>query len=146
MDILFFRKNSETVYEEIEGDILLIPLKKDAVISLQNILFDANKATLKTSSNTALTRLMNFLKTNPNLIVEISGHNNGLCDDSFADELSQNRADAVATFLIENGIPKNQIQTKGYGKNQPITTNETTNGRRKNQRVELKILKVVKEN
>lgn len=133
-----------TVYEEIEGDILLIPIKKDAIISLQNILFDANKATLKTSSNIELTRLTNFLKSNPNLLVEISGHTNGLCDDSFADELSQNRADAVATFLIENGVSKSQIQTKGYGKNQPITTNETTEGRRKNQRVEVKILEVIK--
>ncbi len=133
-----------TVYEEIEGDILLIPIKKDAIISLQNILFDANKATLKTSSNIELTRLTNFLKSNPNLLVEISGHTNGLCDDSFADELSQNRADAVATFLIKNGVSKSQIQTKGYGKNQPITTNETTEGRRKNQRVEVKILEVMK--
>jgi outer membrane protein OmpA-like peptidoglycan-associated protein len=134
---------TESVYEEIEGDILLIPLKKDAIIPLQNILFDANKASLKTSSNTALTRLMNFLKANPNLIVEISGHTNGLCDDSFADELSQNRADAVAAFLIQNGIPQSQIQTKGYGKTKPITTNETTDGRRKNQRVELKVLEVI---
>jgi outer membrane protein OmpA-like peptidoglycan-associated protein len=86
---------------------------------------------------------MNFLKGNPNLIVEISGHTNGLCDDSFADELSQNRADAVAAFLIQNGIPQSQIQTKGYGKTKPITTNETTDGRRKNQRVELKVLEVI---
>lgn len=136
-------QDTELIYKEIEGDILLIPLKKDAVISLQNILFDANKATLKLSSNTELTRLTNFLKTNPNLVVEISGHTNGLCDDSFADELSQNRADAVATFLIKNGIPQTQIQTKGYGKNQPITTNETTEGRRKNQRVEVKVLEIV---
>lgn len=136
-------KKVEIVYKEIEEDILLIPIEKNAVIPLQNILFDANKASLKTSSNTELTRLMNFLKTNPNLIIEISGHTNGLCDDSFADELSLNRADAVATFLIQNGIPPNQIQTKGYGKAKPITTNETINGRRENQRVELKILKII---
>jgi OOP family OmpA-OmpF porin len=136
--------SSETVYEEIEGDILLIPLKKDAIIPLQNILFDANKATLKISSNNELLRLTYFLKSNPNLLVEISGHTNGLCADSFADELSQNRADEVATFLIENGIPQSQIQTKGYGKNQPIATNETADGRRKNQRVEVKILEVMK--
>jgi OOP family OmpA-OmpF porin len=137
-------ESEETVYKEIEGDILLIPLEKDVIIPLQNILFDANKATLKASSNTELIHLMNFLKANPNLVIEISGHTNGLCDDSFADELSQNRADAVAVFLIQKGIPPRQVQTKGYGKNKPVTTNKTTDGRRKNQRVELKILEIIK--
>lgn len=134
---------SEIEYREIEKDILLIPIKKDAVIQLQNILFDANKTTLKSSSDAELTRLANFLKANPNLIVEISGHTNGLCDDSFAEELSQGRADAVATFLLQQNIPTSQIQTKGYGKEKPIATNETMDGRRKNQRVEVRILEVV---
>ena len=88
-------------------------------------------------------RLVNFLKSNSNLIVEISGHTNGLCADSFADELSQNRADAIAAFLLENEIPTSQIKTKGYGKNKPIATNDTFSGRRKNQRVELKILEIL---
>ncbi len=130
-------------YEEINSDILLIAIKKDAIIPLQNILFDANKSTIKPNSNHELKRLVNFLKSNPNLIVEISGHTNGLCADSFADELSQNRADAIAAFLLDNQIPSNQINTKGYGKAKPIATNDTFVGRRKNQRVELKILEIL---
>lgn len=136
--------NEQPTYKEIEADILLIPIQKDAVIPLQNILFDANKTTLKASSNNELLRLTNFLKTYPNLIVEISGHTNGLCDDNFAEELSQGRADAVATYLQQHGIPTSQIQTKGYGKTKPITTNDTVDGRRKNQRVEIRILEVLK--
>ncbi|MFK7950262.1 MAG: OmpA family protein [Saprospiraceae bacterium] len=139
----FATRNSQPEYREIEADILLIPIKKDAVIPLQNILFDANKTTLKASSDNELLRLANFLKTYPNLIVEISGHTNGLCDDSFADDLSQGRADAVASYLLQNGISQSQIKTKGYGKDKPISTNETVDGRRKNQRVELKILEVL---
>lgn len=140
---LAVHSSKKSEYKEIEADILLIPIKKDAVIPLQNILFDANKTTLKASSDNELLRLANFLKTYPNLVVEISGHTNGLCDDAFADDLSEGRADAVASYLLQNGIPQPQIQTKGYGKNKPISTNETVDGRRKNQRVELRILKVL---
>ncbi|MCB0644810.1 MAG: OmpA family protein, partial [Phaeodactylibacter sp.] len=132
-------------YQEIERDILLVPIKKGNVIPLNNLFFDANEATLKQASFAELERLENFLKDNPNIIVEIGGHTNGWCSHEFAKELSENRAKVVVDFLAQSGIPSSRISYHGYGKTQPIAPNNTADGRRKNQRVELKIIEILSE-
>lgn len=129
-------------YRELEEDITLYPIKVGQIIPLNNIYFDANKTSLKDESNTELERAVNFLQKNPNLIVEISGHTNGLCSHEFARELSKGRSAAVAKYVTENGVHKDRLRFKGYGKTLPIASNDTVDGRRKNQRVEMKILEI----
>jgi len=63
-----------------------------------------------------------------------------LPDDEYCDRLSTSRAKNIALYLYERGIPQSQISYKGYGKRQPIATNQTVDGRRRNQRVEIKIV------
>ncbi|MCO6493310.1 MAG: OmpA family protein [Phaeodactylibacter sp.] len=82
-----------------------------------------------------------FLKAFPDKKIEVGGHTNGLCDDEFCFELSRKRARAVAAYLTgKEGIFSDQVTTRGYGKTQNITTNATLAGRRKNQRVEIRVL------
>ena len=130
------------IYQEIEKELSLIPLKKGAVLTLNNIFFEMNKATLKSQSESELRRIHQFLKSNPKLSIEIGGHTNGWCSPEFAVELSQDRSEAVYRYFIDEGISKNRLTYKGYGKSAPIATNDTKSGRRKNQRVELKILDI----
>lgn len=132
----------EPTYKEIEKDILLAPIIVGQVIPMNNIFFDSNEATLKTESTDELKRVTTFLQKNSNLIIEIGGHTNDWCSHSFANELSANRALTVRDYLVEQGIDSDRIKTHGYGKTQAIASNKTKAGRRKNQRVEMKILEI----
>ena len=135
----------EPGFKKVEKDIIMVPIKKGNVIPLNNLFFDANKATLKQESFTELDRLELFLRENSNIIVEIGGHTNGWCSHEFAKELSENRAKVVVDFLLRKGISASRISYHGYGKTQPIAPNNTASGRKKNQRVELKIVEILSE-
>lgn len=117
-------------------------LKEGDVLRIQNLYFKENDVNITAVSNKTLDELYYFLLTNKGVVIEIGGHTNGLPDDAFCDNLSSNRARKVAEYLIRKGIPATRVKHKGYGKREPIATNETAEGRRKNQRVEVKILKV----
>ena len=80
------------------------------------------------------------MKKNPQVVVEIGGHTNNRCDTEFCNKLSKDRAQAVVHYLERMGIPASQLAYRGYGKEYPVATNATPTGRRRNQRVELKIL------
>ncbi|MFN0275444.1 MAG: OmpA family protein [Chitinophagales bacterium] len=121
-------------------DFRLEPIKKGETFILNNLYFDANSSKIKPESNDQLNLLYQFLATNPSLRIEIGGHSNGLCDDAYCNKLSETRAMAVLKYLKEKGIDIGRLSAVGYGKYNPITSNETPEGRKKNQRVEIKIL------
>lgn len=110
------------------------------IIKISSLSFKMNKATLNPSAHTHLDKIYEFLKENEEVVVEIGGHTSGLCDDDYCNQLSTARAKEVAAYLENKGIPNKQLNYKGYGKTKPIASNNTTGGRRKNQRVEIKIL------
>ncbi len=115
-------------------------IKAGQVIRIKNLYFDVDSYVLKKESFEILNEFYQFLNRNPKVVVEIGGHTNNRCTTTFCEELSENRAKAVSAYLTDKGIPRKQIQYKGYGKRHPIATNNTPSGRRKNQRVEIKIL------
>ncbi|MBK8555284.1 MAG: OmpA family protein [Lewinellaceae bacterium] len=117
-------------------------IKKGDIIRLDRIYFDANQYEIKDASVPSLEELYVFLRDNPDVDVEIGGHTNNRASTTYADELSANRAKAVAGWLVQRGIPAARVQSKGYGKRYPIQTNETVEGRKANQRVEIKILNI----
>lgn len=117
-------------------------LKKGDVLQIQNLYFDADKYDIKNECIAPLNDVLSFLQKNPKISVEIGGHTNNRPADDFANRLSATRAQSVANWLISKGISASRIQYKGYGKTQPIAPNTTEEGRKKNQRVEIKILSV----
>lgn len=118
-------------------DFRLTPLRKGEKIILDNLYFDANKSIIKPESFEELNRLYDFLKANPGTTIEIGGHTNGLCSETYCEKLSLNRANAVREYLIGKGIDGMRVSTFGYGSKQPIDTNSTPEGRKRNQRVEI---------
>lgn len=120
----------------------MVPIREGQVLTLNNVFFDANKSKIKEESFSELNEIAVFLKENPNIWVEIGGHTNGLPEDDFCNKLSNDRAESVRQYLIGQGADADRITWKGYGKTQPIADNSTLAGRTKNQRVELKIIKV----
>ncbi len=117
-------------------------LKKGQIYRLSNTYFKADSIVINNNAFKELESLKNFLIKNTTVIIEIGGHTNSLPDDSYCDELSENRAKMVANYLTSGGISSRRIQYKGYGKRQAIATNETLQGRQLNQRVEIRILRI----
>ncbi len=115
-------------------------ITKGQIIELNSLSFKMNDATLNSSNYPRLNEVYEFLKENKDVVIEIGGHTSGLCDDVYCNKLSKDRAKNVAEYLQSKGIPMRQLSYKGYGKTKPIASNNTTGGRRKNQRVEIKIL------
>jgi outer membrane protein OmpA-like peptidoglycan-associated protein len=109
-------------------------------IRIENLQFQTDIASIKPQSYPILDNIYRFLEANPDVVVEIGGHTNGLAETEYADRLSTERARAVADYLIGKGISRERIQYRGYGKRYPIDTNDTPEGRRRNQRVEIKII------
>ena len=111
-------------------------------ITLEDIQFEADSSRIISTSLPALEELRNFMANNTDVIIEVGGHTNGWADSRYAETLSTARAKSVADYLVRKGIPRSRVRYKGYGKDVPIDTNETAAGRKRNQRVEIKILDV----
>ncbi len=129
-------------YTELSKVIRLMPVEVGQSIPLHNIFFNPNTAKFKPTSYAELNRVVEFLLNNPGTNIEIGGHTNGLLNHSQATQLSNKRAKAVVDYLVAYGVPKTQVSYKGYGKTQPIATNDTLKGRKQNQRIEMRIVAV----
>ena len=130
------------IKKKILPDLTAGLLKDGQTIKMETLQFDADSSTIKSSSEPVLNELYEFLLENPLIVVEIGGHTNGLPSHEFCDRLSSARAKEVATEMVAKGISAKRIFYKGYGKRNPIATNQTKEGRIKNQRVEVKILRL----
>lgn len=115
-------------------------LKSGAAITINNIFFDFGKSDLLTYSYPELRRLAGLLKK-LKLRVEISGHTDNVGADDVNMKLSEDRALAVKNFLVKAGCNANSIDAKGYGKTKPVADNDTEEGRARNRRVEMKVIK-----
>jgi outer membrane protein OmpA-like peptidoglycan-associated protein len=149
---LFYSENmeipKETNYNEVNREIFLPPIIVGSKIVLNNIFFDFDKATLRPLSNVELKNLELILKGNPNMKAEISGHTDSKGSVAYNQKLSDQRAQAVVTSLIERGIDKKRMKAKGYGKSMPSVSNtkldgsDDPDGRQLNRRVEFTITEI----
>jgi len=127
-------------FQQVTKDVELKNIAVGSKIVLKNIFFDFDKATLRPESTNELQRLTKLLTDVPTLKIEISGHTDSKGANDYNKTLSDNRAKAVVDYLIKAGITANRLVYKGYGEEQPISTNETEEGRQLNRRTEFKIL------
>ncbi|TAF66913.1 MAG: hypothetical protein EAZ55_04385 [Cytophagales bacterium] len=135
---LSFQPDENNVATEI--DIPLEPIVTGTVFRLENIFFEYGKYDLKETSKTELNELVTFMKANPNVRGEISGHTDNIGQAQANVTLSENRAKAVYDFLVAASIAPNRLEYKGYGDTKPDADNGTEEGRARNRRIEFKIL------
>jgi len=109
---------------------------------LENIYFETAKASLLPESNKALDSLYNLLIKHPTMEIIISGHTDSQGKHQYNLVLSESRALAVYTYLVERGINSLRLDFKGYGKMKPIANNVTEEGRQMNRRVEFEVIKI----
>lgn len=108
--------------------------------TLSNLQFEVAKATIRSSSYQQLDDLVEILTLKPTMKIEIGGHTDSDGDDQSNLLLSQQRADAVKSYLIKKGISATRIASKGYGETRPVGDNATTAGKQKNRRTEIRVL------
>jgi outer membrane protein OmpA-like peptidoglycan-associated protein len=112
---------------------------RGSVISLGDVLFDTGRAELKPGAGRKLDQLAQFLTEHSDRRVQIDGFTDSVGTDSYNEQLSQRRADAVKTALLIRGVDASRISTEGYGKAYPVANNTDSGGRQLNRRVEVVI-------
>jgi OOP family OmpA-OmpF porin len=105
---------------------------------LDGVTFEFDSETLTPNAEVVLDRIAKDLDYHDHVTVEIRGHTDSVGTEEYNMTLSQNRADAVKEYLVEQGIAADRITTRGFGESQPVATNETERGRRLNRRIEMK--------
>lgn len=107
------------------------------VVNLSDVLFDTGKYTLKQNTQVSLAKVATILELYPGLSVQVEGYTDSTGSPSTNQKLSENRADAVQNFMVNNGVPQANITAKGYGATDFAADNGSAAGRAQNRRVEL---------
>lgn len=128
------------VSDEYQRDFKLSPVVVGAKMVLKNIFFETGKAVIKAESFPELARVVQLMRENSNLKLEISGHTDNVGKPASNQKLSLGRAQAVVDYLVQQGIDKSHFTAVGYGSKQPVAPNKTKAGRDLNRRVEFKVL------
>jgi OOP family OmpA-OmpF porin len=122
-------------------DLYLQKIEVGVTVRLKNIYFDYDKTTLKPASFVELNKVVDLLKQNGHVEIEIAGHTDSHGTDNYNLTLSQGRSQAVVDYLITQGIESFRLKAHGYGESKPIDTNDTDAGAANNRRVEFTVLK-----
>jgi len=129
------------VYGELNKDLFLVPIEKGAVVRLNNIFFDFDRYVLKEESFPELNRMVEMMNESVELKISVEGHTDNIGTQQYNITLSERRAEAVVEYLVQKGISRNRLQSKGWGKSKPLVSNDDEiDGRELNRRVEFEIL------
>jgi outer membrane protein OmpA-like peptidoglycan-associated protein len=130
--------NSARLQAEVDA-LKAKPTDRGLVLTLGDVLFETGSSTLSPGAGRNLDRLVQFLTDHPERLVQIDGFTDSVGNDSYNQNLSQRRADAVRDQLVSRGISSTRISTRGYGKDAPVASNSESSGRQLNRRVEVVI-------
>ncbi len=111
--------------------------QRGLIVNINDVLFDFNQYTLKPGAREKLAKVSGILLAYPGLKIQLEGHTDAIGTDEYNQKLSQQRADAVMTYLTGQGVPADTITAVGLGKADPVATNDTAAGRQQNRRVEM---------
>jgi outer membrane protein OmpA-like peptidoglycan-associated protein len=106
-------------------------------VNLSDVLFDTAKFTLRPEAREKLAKISGIILAYPDLRLAIEGNTDSVGSDEMNQELSERRAGAVLDYLANQNIPAASMTSHGFGKTQPIASNDTPEGRQQNRRVEL---------
>ena len=119
-----------------------IVVTTEAIVILDKVYFQTNKATIKKVSYDILNDVAQVMLDNPDItLLEVAGHTDNVGNDASNLDLSQRRAESVREYIIAKGVDPERLVAKGYGETTPIDTNKTTTGKANNRRVEFTMLK-----
>ena len=106
---------------------------------MSDVLFDTAKFTLRPLAREKLAKVAGIVSGHPGLRLEVEGHTDSVGSDDYNQQLSEQRGAAVRDYLLQEGMAESSVSTKGFGKTQPVASNDTAEGRQQNRRVEIVI-------
>jgi outer membrane protein OmpA-like peptidoglycan-associated protein len=107
------------------------------IVNMSDVLFDTAKYSLRPGAREKLAKVAGIISGHPGLRLEVEGHTDNVGGDEYNQQLSEQRGSSVRDYLTQNGIAGESVTTKGFGKSQPVVSNDTSAGRQQNRRVEL---------
>lgn len=107
------------------------------IVNMSDVLFDTGKYTLKPGAREKLSKIAGIVIAHPGLTLEVEGHTDNVGGDEYNQKLSEQRAKSVQDYLVAQGLNAASVSAKGFGKTQPVVSNDTAVGRQKNRRVEM---------
>lgn len=123
--------------EALLSDIQAVKTERGYVVTIGDVLFATDQATLNPSGTSTLRKLADVMTQNPNRTVLVEGFTDSTGSASYNQDLSQRRANAVANALTQMGVPRDRISMKAYGQAFPVASNDNAAGRQQNRRVEI---------
>jgi len=138
-DLIFAPEEDKIV--QVRLDLTRIRIEKQQIVILEKVMFETAKSVIRSVSFDLLNEVAGTIITNPDLgRVEVAGHTDSKGSDAYNERLSQQRADAVKQYLIEQGVGADVLLAVGYGETKPLDTNKTAKGREVNRRVEFNLI------
>ncbi len=145
---LFYSKNynleegvaADRTWSPDHIDIPLKRLESGERIALRNVFFETNQYTLLEASQIELNKVVEVMKSNPTLKIELGGHTDNVGRPADNQRLSEQRARAVYEYLVAHGVAADRLSYKGYGETLPVADNSTPEGRSQNRRTEMKVM------
>jgi len=107
------------------------------IVNMSDVLFDFNKYTLRPAAREKLAKISGIILSHPGLRLEVDGYTDSVGSEEYNMKLSDQRAEGVRSYLLGEGIAPDDISAKGFGKDNPVASNDTAAGRQKNRRVEM---------
>ncbi|MGD0579990.1 MAG: OmpA family protein [Bryobacteraceae bacterium] len=109
------------------------------IVNMSDVLFDTGKYSLRPLAREKLAKVAGIVSGHPGLRLDVEGHTDSVGGDDYNQRLSERRGEAVRDYLIQQGMAVGSVTAKGFGKTQPVASNDTAKGRQQNRRVELVI-------
>jgi len=109
------------------------------IANMSDVLFKTGSFELLSGARERLAKVSGIVLAHPGLHLEVEGHTDSVGSDEYNQQLSERRADAVRSYLVQQGIPESAIVARGLGKSSPVASNDTAEGRQQNRRVEMVI-------
>jgi outer membrane protein OmpA-like peptidoglycan-associated protein len=109
------------------------------IVNMSDVLFDTGKFSLRPEAREKLAKVAGIVSGHPGLRLDVEGHTDSVGGDDYNQTLSENRGGSVREYLVAQGMVGGSVSSKGFGKTQPVASNETSAGRQENRRVELVI-------
>jgi outer membrane protein OmpA-like peptidoglycan-associated protein len=107
------------------------------IVNISDVLFDFNQYTLKPEAREKMAKVSGILLAYPGLKIQVEGHTDAIGTEEYNQKLSEQRAEAVRTYLTSQGVSGDSVSAKGFGKTRPVASNDTAAGRQQNRRVEM---------
>jgi outer membrane protein OmpA-like peptidoglycan-associated protein len=141
------KKHLETEKTELRALLLLqfnaILQTRDTarglIVNMSDVLFDTGKFSLRPEAREKLAKVAGIVSGHPGLRLDVEGHTDSVGNDEYNQTLSEQRGGSVREYLVEQGMAGSSVSSKGFGKTQPVASNDTAPGRQQNRRVELVI-------